>query len=159
MAALAEPVVGVAGDVFRTSWRIPHLWLSLLSFCLLRGTVVALVFSMILVGGAATLAGGQARHAARSEFRRQAATGLQTFSGMVTDSNCRARHNQNSNLSSTECAQVCIRGGAKNVLVDGEKILRLEGHPGQLQRLAGQRVEIRGTRTGDCIQVDSILPQ
>jgi hypothetical protein len=78
---------------------------------------------------------------------------------MVTDSNCGARHNKASNLSSAECAQVCIRGGAKYVLVDGEKVFYLEGHPRQFEKLTGQRVEVRGTRAGETVQVDSILPQ
>ncbi len=154
MAALAEPAVRLESLSPR---RFHYVWLSLLSFCVLRGVAVALVFSIVLVG--ATLAGGQARHVARNRFRPQAEAGPQTFSGMVTDSTCGARHAKNSNLSSTECARACVRSGARYVLVDGEKVLSLEGHPGQLQKFAGQRVEIRGTRAGDAIQVDSILPQ
>lgn len=157
MAALAEPV-GLMEQV-SPSGRPRPVWLALLLFCLWRGLAVGLAFSILLAVATATLADGEVRRAPRADFHPQSEAGPHTFSGMVTDSNCRARHNKNSNLSSTECAELCIRGGAKYVLVDGEKVFFLEGHPRQLAKLAGQRAEVHGTLTGETIQVDSIFPQ
>lgn len=85
--------------------------------------------------------------------------GPQTFSGMVTDSNCGARHSKDGDLSSAECTHACVRGGARYTLVDGEKVFYLNGRSGQLEKAAGQRVQVRGTREGDTIQVDSVVPQ
>jgi hypothetical protein len=82
-----------------------------------------------------------------------------TFSGMVTDSHCGARHSRNSDKTSAECARLCVRTkGSHYVLVDGEEIHGLQGDRTQLDRLAGMRVDVAGKLVGDTIKVQSITP-
>ena len=83
----------------------------------------------------------------------------QTFAGMVTDSRCGARHRRNSGKTSAECVRSCLHNGAHYVLVDGEKVYALEGHPDQLEKLAGERVNIVGMLEGDTIRVKSIVTE
>lgn len=79
-----------------------------------------------------------------------------TFSGMITDSRCGARHRMTSGKSSTECVRSCVRNGAKYVLVDGEKIYALRGDPAQFEKMAGERVNIVGMLEGDTIKVQTV---
>jgi hypothetical protein len=76
-----------------------------------------------------------------------------TFAGMITDSRCGARHSMNSGKTSAECARSCVRNGSRYLLVNGEVIHSLEGDPTQLDKLAGERVEVVGLLEGDTIKV------
>jgi hypothetical protein len=78
------------------------------------------------------------------------------FAGMVTDSRCGARHPMNSDKTSAQCARSCVRDGSRYVLVDGEKKLVLEGNEIELEKLAGERVEVLGRLEGDTIRVSSV---
>jgi hypothetical protein len=78
------------------------------------------------------------------------------FAGMVTDSRCGARHPMNSDKTSAQCARSCVRDGSRYVLVDGEKKLVLEGNDIELEKLAGERVEVLGRLEGDAIRVSSV---
>jgi hypothetical protein len=84
------------------------------------------------------------------------ATSGKTFTGMVTDTHCGARHSMNSGKTSAECARSCVRNGAHYLLVDGEVKHLLEGDPAQLEKLAGERVEIVGLLEGNTIKVESV---
>ena len=79
-----------------------------------------------------------------------------TFTGMVTDARCGARHSMKSDKTSAECARSCVRKGARYVLVDGEETHALEGDPDQLDGLAGVRVEIVGKLVGGTIKVEAV---
>jgi len=116
----------------------------------------ALAFAVIVAGGSAALAGRQSS----SEELRPAmpvAPDNQTsgFQGMVTDSRCGARHQRNTHLTSAECARLCVRQGASYVLVDGERRYKLSGGREALEKFAGERVKVSGTRHGNTIQVTS----
>jgi len=78
------------------------------------------------------------------------------FAGMITDSRCGARHSMNSGKTSAECARSCVRNGSRYLLVDGEVVYALEGDPAQLDKLAGERVEVVGLLEGDTIKVKSV---
>jgi hypothetical protein len=80
----------------------------------------------------------------------------QTFTGLITDDHCGARHDMGSNKSPSECAKTCVRNGAKYALVDGDKTYNLEGNAEELGRLSGRRVTLLGSLEGDTIQVSSI---
>jgi hypothetical protein len=82
-----------------------------------------------------------------------------TFSGMITDSRCGARHRRNSGKTSAECARACVRNGARYVLVDGEKIYALAGDSTQLEKLAGERVNLSGTLKDDTITVTGVTSE
>jgi hypothetical protein len=82
-----------------------------------------------------------------------------TFTGMITDSHCGARHSRNSDKTSAECAHLCVHSkGSHYVLVDGEEIHGLQGDRTQLDKLAGTRVNVVGRLVGDTIRVQSISP-
>ena len=78
-----------------------------------------------------------------------------TFTGMITDSHCGARHMRTSHQTAAECARACFRRGASYVLVDGDRRYTLVGGETSLSKLAGERVNIIGTRQGDAILVNS----
>ena len=81
-----------------------------------------------------------------------------TFSGVITDSHCGARHGMNSGKTSAECVRSCVGHGAGYVLVDGERVYALQGEQAKLEKLAGERVNIVGMRDGGTIRVKAVLP-
>jgi len=124
--------------------------ISILAFCLVRALAAAFVFAAVIVGGVLSFAGNQ-RYAAQAQNR--AAVGSQVFSGVVTDSQCGARHDRYPDASSAECVRACVRSGGRYVLVNGDSSYFLEGNTAELSRFAGQRVRITGRRQNDTVQV------
>lgn len=90
---------------------------------------------------------------------QEASTASDTFSGLVTDDHCGARHDMGSDKSPSECAKSCVHNGAKYALVDGDKTYTLEGNSDELARAAGLRVTVVGSLEGDTIQVSSIAAE
>ena len=84
-------------------------WLRLLSYCLSRVLAISLVIAVVLVGGALAFAHGQAVKAPRRNNIRQDGLTYQPISGVITDSDCGARHNKDANMSATECARFCVQ--------------------------------------------------
>ncbi len=134
-------------------------WLRLLTYCLARVLALSLVIAIVLVGGALAFAHGESRKPPRRNNIQPAGMNYQPISGVVTDSECGARHNKGGDMSSAECARFCVRHGAKYVLVDGDKRYSLTGNTDDLSKFAGQRVSINGTRDGDSIRVSSAFTQ
>jgi hypothetical protein len=148
-------------------------WLSLLGFCALTVLAGALGLGIVLAGVSAVFAGSQGapvKGQAQVEKPAQAETlpvsesdpvggvaGGETFAGMITDSGCGARHSRDSDKTSAECARSCVRRGARYVLVDGDKTHFLEGKKAQVEKLAGQRVEVVGVLEGDAIRVKAVI--
>jgi hypothetical protein len=127
-------------------------WFSLLTFCTSAALATALVLAAMFIGTSAVVAvvfPGPV--AAAEEPAPQPA-----FSGVITDSQCGARHSEASGKSPSECTLACIRNGSKYSLVDGDKKYMLEGDPEELSHWAGQRATIAGTRSGDTIKVTSV---
>lgn len=132
-------------------------WFSLLSFCFIRATVAALAIAIVAIVLSVTYAVAQSsKPPRRSNLRNQGVASARNFSGVVTDSECAARHAKESGLSPAECTRACVRDGAKYVLVDGDKIYNLGADPVNLSKVAGQRVRITGSLFGDTIRVNSI---
>ena len=134
-------------------------WLRLLTYCLSRALAISLVITVVLVGGALAFAHGQTVKVPRRSSIRPSGLAYQPISGVITDSECGARHNKDAKMSATECARFCARNGSKYVLVDGEKRYTLTGNTEELSKFAGQRVTISGSRNGDTIQVSSAFVQ
>lgn len=148
-------------------------WLTLLGFGALAVLAAGLGFGIVLAGVSAVFAGSQhapVKGQAQVEQPAQAETlppaesdpvgseaGGETFAGMITDSGCGARHSRDSDKTSAECARSCVRRGARYVMVDGEQTHFLEGKKAQVEKLAGQRVEIMGVREGDLIRVRAVI--
>lgn len=131
-------------------------WVSLIGFCLLTVLGAALAFAVIVAGGSVALAS----HAASEETQNAMPAitqpaGGESFSGVLTDSRCGARHFRNSGLTPAECARACIRKGAHYVLVDGNHLYELTGDEDSLDKLVGTRVNVTGTRQGEIILVSS----
>jgi hypothetical protein len=137
-------------------------WISLLGFCLGTAVAAAVVFAIIIAGASVALASHQSATGDTSAEEGHPAAPLSearpealTFSGMITDSHCGARHMRNSRQNAAECARACFRRGASYVLVDGDKRFTLVGGEGMLSKLAGERANVSGTRQGDTILVDA----
>lgn len=140
--------------------KVHRPWLSLLMDCTLLALGTAVAFAMVLAGASVALAGRESGQAQAQTVVAPAPIppdGL-TFSGMVTDSRCGARHNRNSQRNSTECVKACVRKGATYVLVTGDRTYTLLGNESALAAVAGERAHITGTRQGDMISVDAAVP-
>jgi len=118
-----------------------------------------LLIAVVLVGGALAFAHGQTVKVPRRSNIRPSGTTYQPISGVITDSDCGARHGKDVNMSAAECTRFCVRNGAKYILVDGEKRYALSGNTEDLSKLVGQRVTISGNRNGDAIEVKSAFAQ
>jgi len=143
----------------RVCIRMKHRssWLSFICSCLLLAVGAALAFAIVVAAGSAALAD---RQNPDSEAQGQQpaispASPGESYQGVVTDSRCGARHIRNSRLNPTECARLCVREGARYVLVDGNRRYKLVGSQEALEKFAGQRIRVSGTRQGETIQVRS----
>ena len=141
--------------------RRNRTWFSLLSFCVLTALGAALALAVVIAGASVALASHQ--EAAQEAQDVSAATpapqvGAATFTGMITDSHCGARHMRKSNMTSAECARACYRKGASYVLIDGSRRYTLIGGEESVGKLVGERAKITGSLQDDAIVVDSAAP-
>jgi hypothetical protein len=82
----------------------------------------------------------------------------QTYEGVVTETQCGAKHSSSIGRTAADCTVVCVRGGAQFVLVDGDTTYLLEGDLIGLKQVAGRRVRIIGTLNGrKIISVTSVV--
>ena len=79
----------------------------------------------------------------------------QTITGVLTDSMCGATH-MAKDKSPAECTRMCVKNGQKYALAADKKVYTLEGHEAELDKLAGQKVIVRGSLNGDSISVQSV---
>ena len=141
--------------------RRNRTWFSLVSYCVVMAFAAALVFAIIIAGGSVALASHQNAAAEDGKEVTPATPAPQagtTFTGMITDSHCGARHKRRSNMTSAECARACFREGASYVLIDGNRRYTLVGGEGALNKLLGERARVIGTLQDDAIVVDSAAP-
>ena len=131
--------------------------LVLLTHSFTAAIAAGLAFALVVAG--ATLVFARAQSLESSADRLTAVSTGHEFSGMITDSYCRARHQQDSDKNPEECTRSCVRHGAKYVLVDGDATYILAGNPTVLDRLAGQRARVRGTVDGDVLSVTAAAAQ
>lgn len=134
---------------------------SLLMFCTLTVAGSALAFAVVIAGASVALANHQSAQAEEPQTVQPVTavpTGAKTFSGMITDSHCGARHMRNTRQNSMDCTLACVRKGSTYVLVDGGRRYTLIGGDSALAQLAGQRANVTGTRQGDTIIVDAAAP-
>lgn len=160
--------------------------ISLITYCFMTALGAALVFAIIVAGGSVALASHQSASAeemqddalplSSAELQNNAGTlqpsdqqdqapadpqqsDISTFSGLITDSHCGARHQRHSNLTPEDCARSCIRNGATYVLVNGQHRYHLSGNEESLNKLLGTRATVTGTLQGETISVSSAGPQ
>ena len=84
--------------------------------------------------------------------------GQQTFTGVVSDSMCGAKHMMPGDA--VGCAHACLKQGSKYALVVGDKVYTLEtsdtSATDQLDKLIGKNAKVSGTAEGDTIKVSSV---
>lgn len=81
----------------------------------------------------------------------------QTLSGTVSDAMCGAHHMMQG-ASDAQCTRECVKQGSDFALVSGGKVYTLKGDKSQFDKLAGQKVTIKGKVDGQTVTVDSIAP-
>ena len=74
------------------------------------------------------------------------------WTGFISDENCGKKENMKAHSS---CAKTCVKGGAKPVLVVGEKIYAIS-NPEKVGDLVGEEVIITGNLTKDAIEIKTI---
>lgn len=85
----------------------------------------------------------------------QSAGSEKTLTGVISDSMCGAKH-MAKGKSAAECTRMCVQQGQKYALVVGDKVYTLSGHEPELDKLAGQRVNVTGKLSGDTVSVSSV---
>lgn len=138
-------------------------WFGLVTFCATTSLAAAIGLAAALSGAIVAFADADSSEVVLSgnegsSAPTQVADSLpgRTFSGVITDEHCGARHQRNSDKSPSECARMCVHNGSKYVLVDVDKRYALAGNADELDKLAGQRASIVGTLDGNTIRVSSI---
>jgi len=83
-----------------------------------------------------------------------------TFIGQISDSSCGASHSKMTGQhgkSNRDCTLACIKGGSKYVFVSGGSVYQIDNQSfADLDKRAGQMVEITGDMKGDTITVSKI---
>ncbi|MGA9392862.1 MAG: hypothetical protein WBV69_20700 [Candidatus Sulfotelmatobacter sp.] len=80
----------------------------------------------------------------------------QPYEGIVTDTHCGAKHSAAVGMAAADCTRLCVHSGESFALVDGDKSYKLSGQLASVKRLAGVRVTVLGTLSGNTISVVSI---
>jgi hypothetical protein len=127
----------------------PHrLWIEIATIVTAIACALALVLATLgALGGVAVEAIGQTQAAQPAQ---------ESYEGVVTCSQCGAKHSAKINQSAADCTRMCVHGGANFALVDGEKIYQLEGDLALLKKVAGERVQIVGVASGNTIRISSL---
>lgn len=111
-------------------------------------TIAFLVLSAVLVAAQMQMPNDSAAKSDKSSTPK-------TLTGVVSDSMCGANH-MAKDKTPAECTRLCIKQGQKYALVVGTKLYTLQSHEQELDKLAGQRVTVKGTMTGDTLSVTSV---
>jgi len=136
-------------------------WFTLITFCTGTALVAALGLAALFTATTVTFAvAGNPEPSSGNPVNPETqeagnTAGGRTYVGLITDNHCGARHDMESGLNPSECARMCVRNGAKYVLVDGQRKYTLDGKPDELEKLLGQRAKVVGTLAGTTINVSS----
>jgi hypothetical protein len=128
-----------------------RIWIEIIAPCIAVACVLALGIAFL---GAVVYALEETPESAQAA--EPPASPQQSYEGMVSDSQCGAKHSAAIGKAASDCARVCVHGGSQFALIDGDKMYLLEGESAALKRLAGQRVKVTGTLTGNTIAVFSV---
>ena len=90
-------------------------------------------------------------------------SGVQTFTGEVTESLCPKNHNEmmkemkNMSMDKATCERTCIQMGAKYTLYDAEKdqVYRIDD-PKKIETFAGKKVRVTGSLKKNTITVQNV---
>jgi hypothetical protein len=155
--------------------QIKKVWLEIV----LLGTAIAFVLALLMatVGAAAGAADGSAKwqqaapptgitvELAKARPEQDPAQRAespevyepeQVYEGIVTCSQCGAKHSATLDQSASACVRTCVHGGSSFALVNDETVFILDGNPVDFKKLAGQRSRVVGKLTGKTIKVSSV---
>jgi hypothetical protein len=84
----------------------------------------------------------------------------ETFTGVVTDTMCGAKHTMMKDAPDDQCIRMCVKGSSQYALFDGENILQLSDQS-KPKKFAAQKVKVTGTldRKTKTIKIESIEAQ
>jgi len=77
----------------------------------------------------------------------------QSWTGVVTDSMCGAKHMM---ADAAECTRACVNKGSSYALLVGDTVYTLKGHESEVDKLAGKKATVSGSVDGTTIQVASV---
>ncbi len=88
-------------------------------------------------------------------------TAQQSWSGQISDSMCKAKHEEaaegQGKMADRDCTLSCVRGGSKFVLLVDGKVLQIANQDQKdLKILAGQQVTVTGDLKGDTLTIATI---
>jgi len=88
-----------------------------------------------------------------------AASGPETFTGVITDTMCGQTHGMMKGQPDNACVKMCVKGSAEYALFDGKTVLRLNDQK-LPAKFAAQRVKVTGTYDSKArrIRVASLEP-
>ena len=119
---------------------------------------VALLFAALgAAAGAAAEEPESGQVAAPSGAPSAVPVRLQSFEGLLTDTQCGAKHSAAMGKAPADCTRACVHGGEQFALVDGDALYVIEGDLLMLKGAAGQRVRISGTLNGKKISATSVF--
>ena len=73
-----------------------------------------------------------------------ASDSVRTFTGVITDTMCGAKHSMMKNQPDDECVRMCTKGSSEYALFDGTQVLKLSDQKNSA-KFAAQRVTIAGS--------------
>ena len=128
-----------------------RFWIETIGLVSASACVLALLIATL--GAAGVAAAGESES---GRPRPSSAIQPQTYEGMITDTQCGAKHSAAIGRAAADCTRFCVHGGGQFALVDGDRIYLLEGEPVALKLVAGQRARITGTLNGNKISVAAV---
>jgi hypothetical protein len=83
----------------------------------------------------------------------------ETFTGVVTDTMCGAKHTMMKDLPDDKCIQMCVKGSSEYALFDGQNVYKLSNQS-KTAKFATQKVKVTGTldQKTKTIKITSIDP-
>ena len=143
-----EPSASVDSEAF-----FQRFWFKTIGLCTTAALVLGLAIALISSSAVLVFAAPQSLDLPVEHLM---AGNPQTFSGVVTDAHCGAKHTTDSSQNAAGCTRLCVKSGSNYALVSGDTVFALNGDATFLDRFAGQRVKIWGSLEGSEIRVDSV---
>ena len=87
------------------------------------------------------------------------AANADTFTGIITDTMCGAKHDMMKDQPASECVKMCAKGESSYALYDGSNVFKLSDQKSPA-KFAAQKVKVTGTldQKNDTIKVSAIEP-
>jgi hypothetical protein len=132
-----------------------RLWIEVIALATAIACAIALLLATLGAATAELTASPAQNRVASAPQRAARPAAVHTYEGMITCTQCGAKHAANLGDNAGDCARQCVRSGAKFALIDGDTTYQLEGDPVMLKKFAGQRARIMGVAQGHVIKVST----